>query len=278
MQTTAAQRWKAMVEAEHAQTDRLRDQATPHQDHWQGMTISFKSDPRRSGDTLLDRLALEIQPRHTVIDVGAGAGRLALPLALRCLNVAAVEPSPSMAQAFLEEANAHSISNVSLVKAKWEEACVEPADVVLCSHVLYTVLDIDAFIRKMDAHARERVLIVMFWDPPQQRVYPLWPRVHGEERLWLPAVPQLLEVLQEMGIEAEVEELPPASEVNGYDTLDAAWRQLRERLFLEENSTKDRLLKQVLGEFLEERQGGYFLKDSSPMRTILVSWKPSPKE
>ena len=265
-----------MVEAEHSQTDRLRDQTPPHQDHWHGMTTSFKSDPHRSGDTLLDRPALEIQPQHTVIDVGAGPGRLALPLALRCLNVTAVEPSPSMAQAFLGEANSHGISNVSLVQSKWEEAHVDPADIVLCSHVLYTVLDIDSFIRKMDAHARERVVIVLFWDPPQQRVYPLWPCVHGEERLWLPAVPQLLAVLQEMGIEAEVDELPPDPEVKGYDTLDAAWRQLRERLFLEENSAKDRLLKQVLGEFLEEREGGYFLKDSPPMRTAIISWKPAP--
>ncbi|MSQ13278.1 MAG: class I SAM-dependent methyltransferase [Dehalococcoidia bacterium] len=91
-----------------------------------------------------------------MLDVGAGAGRYALPLALCCRHVTAVEPSPAMGKGFRAVAAEAGIANVSLVQAAWEEANVRPADVALCSNVLYTLRDAEAFIRKLDRHARAR--------------------------------------------------------------------------------------------------------------------------
>ena len=270
---SAANKWLAMVQTEHAQTERLRDQPNPHDDHWHGMTVSFRADPHRTDDPLLDRLALEVKPHQTLIDVGAGPGRLALPLALRCRHLTAVEPSPAMAQAFLEEAGNHNIQNVNLVESTWEDAQTQPANLVLCSHVLYTARRIDRFIEKLTAHALERVLVVLFWDPPQHRSYPLWPDVHGEPRLPLPAAPQLLELLDEMGITPHVEDLP-TPEFHGFQTADEAWQQTRGMLFLTEGSEKDRLSRSTIENHLENRGGELFLKDSKPMRPLLITWPP----
>ena len=270
---SAAKKWLAMVQAEHAQTERLRDQPNPHDDHWHGMTVSFRADPHRTDDPLLDRLALEVKPHHTLIDVGSGPGRLALPLALRCRHVTAVEPSPAMAQAFLEEAQTHNIQNINLVESTWEDAQTQPADLVLCSHVLYTARRIDRFIDKLTSHALERVLVVLFWDPPQHRSYPLWPDVHGESRLPLPSAPQLLELLDEMGISPHVEDLP-TPELRGFQTADEAWQQTRGMLFLTEGSEKDRLSRSTIENHLEQRDGELFLKDSKPMRPLLITWPP----
>ena len=96
MKVTAVENWKAMVQAEQSQTERLRDPAPPPSDHWKGLADRFRSDPLRSDDPLLENLAQKLAPSHTLIDVGAGAGRLSLPLALRCRRVVAVEPSSSM--------------------------------------------------------------------------------------------------------------------------------------------------------------------------------------
>ena len=69
---SSAKKWLAMVQAEHAQTERLRDQPNPHDDHWHGMTVSFRADPHRTNDPLLDRLDfVEVQPHQTLIDVGS---------------------------------------------------------------------------------------------------------------------------------------------------------------------------------------------------------------
>ncbi len=268
-----AQEWLAMIRAEHAQTERLRDQPNPHDDHWHGMTVSFRSDPHRTDDALLNRLLHLVNPGHTIMDVGAGPGRLALPLALRCSHLTAVEPSPAMAQAFREEADNHDIRNVTLVESTWEDAEVEPADIVLCSHVVYTARRIDTFLQKLTDHARECVLVILHWDPPQHRAYPLWPYIHGETRLPLPAGPQLLEVLDEMNISYTLEDLP-TPELHGFQTPDEAWQQTRGMLFLTEGSEKDNLLRSTIEDHLEQRDGELYLKDAKPMRPVLITWRP----
>jgi len=270
---TAVERWNHMVVEEHAQTDRLRDPAPSPSDHWHGMTDSFRMDPRRTDDPLLDALLARLQPHHTVIDVGAGAGRLALPIALRCASVAAVEPSQSMASALAEEASRHGITNITLLQDRWEDAPVPPADIVLCAHVLYTCRDIETFVRKLDAHATSEVWVVLFHRPPQRRIYPLWLPVHGEERLWLPALPEFEQVLHHLNIEYSVQGLTP-QDVGGFESLDQAWSQLRGRLFLTEGSEKDRRLGQVLADELIEEQGQLRLKGASPLEPSLVSWRP----
>ena len=149
----------------------------------------------------------------------------------------------------------------------------DPADIVLCSHVIYTVRHIDKFIEKLTAHAAERVLVILHWDPPQHRAYRLWPDVHGEERIPLPAAPQLLDVLDEMHISYNVEDLP-TPEFHGFQSPDEAWRQTRGMLFLTEGSEKDNLLRSAIPNHLEQRNGQLFLKHSKPMRPILITWPP----
>ena len=156
----ATQRWKSMIQAEHAQSDRMRDSAPPV-DHWRPFAQQFQADPRRAGDERLERLVSLVAPHQTLIDVGAGGGRLALPLALHCRHVTAVEPSESMASVFIEQAGEHGIENVSLVQARWEEAEVEPGDSVLWDHVIYKGTERELFVRKLEGHDRERVIIVL---------------------------------------------------------------------------------------------------------------------
>ena len=271
---SAVQIWKTMVEAEHGQTDRVRDPTLPSPDHWQPLAEHFRADPYHPQDPLVERLREEIGPDHTLIDVGAGAGRVALPLALRCRHVTAVEPSPSMASILLEQADLYHITNVSLVQARWEEAQVEPADFVICVHVLYTISDIEAFVRKLEAHARQRLWIILHQEPPQRHMYPLWKRIHGEERLWLPSLLQFSEILRELGINAQQEALPPL-EPKGFRSLDDAQEQLRARLFLTAGSLKDKLLHQLLPQELEKVEGGFQLHGTSPHQPVLVSWRPA---
>ena len=199
---SAIQQWKSMVEVEHAQSERMRRHEPPPSDHWRPYAQQFKADPWRTDDLLVNRLKLEVQAHQTLLDVGAGAGRLSLPLALNCRHVAAVEPSDSMTQVLSQQLSDLSIQNVSLVQAKWEDAEVQVADIVLCCHVLYVVADIERFVRKLESHARQRVLVVLYKSAPQSQTYSLWNRVHGEDRLPLPSLPQLQEVLSELDIDS----------------------------------------------------------------------------
>ena len=94
------------------------------------------------------------------------------------------------------------------MQSEWEDATVAPADVTLCVNVLYTVPDAAGFVRKLEAHSRERVIIVLHAEHPQAQTYPFWGLVHGEERLRPPGLLELMQVLWEMGVYADLEMLP----------------------------------------------------------------------
>ena len=266
-----------MILAEHAQSERMRaalaEEPPATRDHWQPYANMFQADPHRTDDAILNRLRQEVSPQHTVIDVGAGGGRMALPLALCCRQVVAVEPSPSMGEVLLQQAAEYSINNVSLVSATWEDSQVEPADLALCCNVVYTVQEIDCFVRKLEAHAGERVLVVMYNAPPQSQLYPLWEEIHGEERLALPSLPQFEQVLAEMGVDAQIDRLPPRGGY-GFDNLEQAAQQLSRRLYLPEASDKLAKLIGLLPQRLEEIQGKLRVRGDVPLVPALISWRP----
>ena len=270
---TATQTWRELVETEHAQSERMRGETPPPQDHWRPFAQQLRADPRRTDDPLVNRLLQEVEPHHAVMDVGAGGGRLALALATRCAKMVAVEPSSSMCQVLQEQASDSGIENVTLVEAEWEEAQVDPVDIILCAHVLYVIAGIESFVKKMEAHAREKVLVVLFQAPPQSQTYPLWQMVHGEERIPLPSLPQFQEVLFQLGINASVEMLPQQPH-RGFEDREQALEQLTRRLYLAPGSSQMKKLEEMLPELLLETDLGFIIKGSQPLQPGLVSWRP----
>ena len=272
---SAVSRWTQMVRDEHAQSEAMRpaDEAPPA-DHWRPYAENFRTDPRRSADPLLDYLLQQVSPGQTLIDVGAGGGRLALPLALHCRSVTAIEPSESMVEVLDSQAQQHGINNVSTVRARWEDAVVEPADVVLSAHVVYVVQDIETFIRKMDAHAGSRVLVVLFESPPMSRMYPLWRQLHGLERLSLPAAPQLREVLEELGISYR-QDVVPGLPGRGYESPEHALELISRRLYLAVDDPKREKLARILESELEELEGAWKMKGDTPVPPVVLSWSPA---
>jgi len=266
----ATQRWKKMIQAEHAQSDRMRRLAPPG-DFWRPYAQGFVADPFRANDPLVNRLIREIEPNQSLLDVGAGGGRIALPLARKCRWVTAVEPSESMGSVLLQQAESYDIANVTLIESSWEDARVEPEDVVLCVHVVYTIQEIGPFVRKLESHAKDRVLVVLYNAPPQSQIYPLWHLVHGENRLPLPALPEFQEVLAELNIVPEIEMLPVQA-ARGFDTFEDAHRQLAQRLYLPPGSAPEKRLREILPEILEPVDGAYQIRGAFPLRPALLRW------
>src|SRR5260370_37501838 len=84
--------WGERVRANAAQVERYREQA-PRADHYAPLVQNFQLDPRRQGDPTVDALLALARPDETWLDVGSGAGRYALPLALRVREVLALDAS-----------------------------------------------------------------------------------------------------------------------------------------------------------------------------------------
>lgn len=267
----AAARWRQIIEAEHRQTESLPDFAQG--DHWQAFASRFRPDREAGPDLQLEALLRRIEPRHTVLDVGAGGGRLAIPLAQRCRHVTAVEPSPSMGEVLQESAAQAGVANLSLVPTTWEEARVEPADIVLCSHVLYTVADVLPFVRKLEDHARERVIVLLFSQPAIAHVAPFWKRVHGEPRRQLPALTEFVQLLWANGIYPDVEMLSPRRG-GRFQDWEEARQTLRARLYIRPGTPEEERLEDAMRDLLEEAGGVLRVRGLPPQLPGLVTWAP----
>jgi 2-polyprenyl-3-methyl-5-hydroxy-6-metoxy-1,4-benzoquinol methylase len=265
--------WRNRVGQHHVQSIKAQETLGDTGDMWRSMTDRFTDDPRRTDDPVLDRLLPWVTPESTVLDVGGGAGRFALPLALHCRHVTVVEPSESMVAALSRNAEAAGIENLSVVSENWEEAQVEPADLVLAAHVVYGVTEIGPFIRKLTDHARQRVALAAFMESPLSQTAPFWQRVHGEERILLPALPEIMNVLWELDIYPDVSMLPPTAP-RAVPNREAATAMLRRWLYIAPDSAEDRRLETALDDLLVETPQGLLLREARPQRQGIISWKP----
>ena len=159
---TAAETYAACIDAVRAQRARLHGAQAPD-DPWAGpIAQRFRADPHRPLDANLTVLASHIRPEDVLLDVGGGAGRVALPLALRCREVTVVDASPGMGAEFATVAAAAGIANARFVHANWLEAESLQGDVTLTSNVTYFVREIVPFVKKLASAARRQVMITVW--------------------------------------------------------------------------------------------------------------------
>ena len=212
---TAAETYAARIDAVRAQRARLHG-APPPDDPWEGpVARRFRADPHRPLDANLAVLASYTRPEDVLLDVGGGAGRVALPLALRCREVITVDASPGMGAEFAAAAAEAGIANARFIHANWLEAEGLQGDVALTANVTYFVRDIVRFIEKLATAARRRVMITVWSVANPNQSAQLFHLVYGEEQVAAPGHRELLPVLWELGILPDVHVLPGLPRVPG---------------------------------------------------------------
>src|SRR5579871_354553 len=92
MESEALGEWSRRVHANREQVNRFRE-VEDGSDFYGPIAARFEADPRWRDDPALDALLALAQPGGTWLDVGAGGGRYALPLALVIREVVALDPS-----------------------------------------------------------------------------------------------------------------------------------------------------------------------------------------
>jgi molybdenum cofactor cytidylyltransferase len=268
--------WAAQVRANSEQVDRVRE-VPDGPDFYGPVSSLFRADPHRSDDPTLDALLALARPDDVWLDIGAGAGRFALPLALRVREVIAVDPSASMLDALREGMAEHGIANIRTIEGRWP---IEPSaaggtlagDVALIAHVGYDIEQVGTFLAAMEAAARRLCVAVLMERQPSSIADPFWPPIHGEEREPLPALGSFVELLRARGRDPDVrmvERRPRA-----FASHDELARFIRRQLWVEEGGEKDGRMLELLDAWTVELDGGIGLRDQRPLEVGVVTWSP----
>lgn len=269
--------WAARVRRNTEQVDRLRE--TPDDaDHYAPVAGLFRDDPRRSGDAVLDALLLQVDSRETWLDVGAGAGRYAFPLALAVREVIALDPSSAMADALRDGVREHGLANVQVVEGRWPEAAatlapLPCADVALIANVGHDTEAIGPFVNALEAATRGACIAIMQERPPALVAAPFFLAVHGEPREALPALPDFMDLLEARGVGPQIELVERPA--RAWQSRDEALTFLRRQTWVRPGSPADLRLQDALDQALRPGAGARLaLGSDEPTRVGIVRWQP----
>jgi len=268
--------WAARVRANREQSERVRE-APDGGDFYAPVRGLFVADPHRSDDPTLDALLAIAGPGETWLDIGAGAGRYALPLAIRVGEVIALDPSTGMLAALREGMERHGIRNVRQIHARWPldpgAGAAPRADVALIAHLGYDVETIGAFLDAMEAAAGRLCVAVMAERAPSVPAGPFWPVVHAEPRVELPALGDFLAILQARGRDPSV--TFEHREPRGFASHAALLAWLRNQLFVVAGSAADgRLVAELERRMVAADDGSVRLVAEIESRVGIASWAP----
>jgi len=223
---------------------------------------------------LQDIEGLPLKADSKVLDIGAGPGTLAVPLAARVASVTAVEPVAGMAEVMSEHAREKGIMNLSIVRKRWEDVNSKsdldgPYDLVIARHSLGMPNIRDA-VKAMCEASSEWVYLFWFagstgWE---RAMIDLWPKLHGREYRSGPKADILYNVLYSMGIYPNVETVQ-MEYTRKFPDINVAINEFREQYMIS-SPAQEEILRGHLRESLSKTSEG--LVNSMMTNQVRLWW------
>ena len=275
------ERWRRIVVARREQHDAVCSaQGRDTSDYWTRRAEGFRKfvqEGAAMAEPYLECVLRHVRPEDTVLDVGAGTGRHAVPLAAHARRVLAVDPSAAMLGFLREDVASKGLANVDIVEGAWPEAAgrVPEVDVVTCAHVLYPIEDVEPFLRALDRRARRVCFLNLMVRQPWFDQLELWEAVHGEPRLPQPTYIDAVNVLHQLGCYANVE-VAWIEQRRGFESLDDAFERFAESVAVADDPDQRRRLREALAARLEPVEGRGVMSPVRHYPLATVWWEAGP--
>lgn len=258
--------WQAFTDQRH------RAARTDEDDRAMWAAFAEQYDERtRFSDGLQTYLESLVHPGDTVLDVGAGTGRMALPLARIVRRVTALDHSPAMLNVLRCKMIQQEISNIEIVETTWQQAEVMPHDVVIAIWSLYRQPDILTALRKL-VDVTRRTLVIADGDsglrPPHEMPHAaLLDDIWGDGGSGIPNYLYFAGMLWQIGVRADVQVFYEQRTFRGATPADIA-RQLVPAHATPEQI--ERFAAQVTSLFHGNAEAGYSYHYTVPVG--IVTW------
>ncbi len=224
--------------------------------------------------TRLQVSLMSIEPEETVLDIGAGVGRLSILIASQAKHVTAVEPSTKMVSYLQNNMQKAHAENISILKKRWEDVRlgfdIQPHDVLIAAYSL-TMPNLKEALAKINCAAKKRVYIIT----SASRLFDadLWKELYNEEQpiCWLDHL-YLSSVLLELGIYANVSIIEHPVELS-YSSLNEAVEHWTKMYLIPK--AKHSILKRYLSSNLHDSNGKFTILRNS--RTAVLWWMKAKK-
>lgn len=218
---------------------------------------------------------MHLEPDFTVLDIGAGPGTLAIPLARRVKKVTAIEPALGMLECLKEHIREECIENIVCINKKWEDVAlddIEKHDVVIASFSL-GMLDLQDALKKMNYFANQYVYI--FWNIGKSDwvtyYEKIWSKVYNTSYVAAPGANYVYNILYGMGIYANIEVGVLAFRPE-YSNLDEAVAVFKAFVHAVTPEQENALKKCLPGILVQKKNGAYTLPDDGRYPYALIWW------
>ncbi|MDQ0268621.1 methyltransferase [Cytobacillus purgationiresistens] len=217
---------------------------------------------------IYEKMKQHLPQNASCIEIGPGWGNYTFPLSEDVQSLTLVDGSVSVLT-YLKQ-YFKSDAPVQFVHSKWEDAQIEPHDVVIGVNCFYRMYEMNASLKKMNMLAKKRAIIGLTTGPIQPHYVIL-----DEQYGYAIKYPRrdyiaIVNMLYQLGIYADCEMLK-LERVYRYDTLEQLYEAQSKKILSPQFEMA--YVKASLESFITVEDGLYVYR--YPFYAAIISWEPS---
>ncbi|NRG43217.1 class I SAM-dependent methyltransferase [Bacillus sp. CRN 9] len=217
---------------------------------------------------IYEKIKQHIPHNASCIEIGPGWGNYTFPLSKDIQSLTLVDGSESvlsyLKQYFMND------THIQFVHSKWEEAQIEPHDVVIGVNCFYRMYEMNAALKKMNMLAKKRAIIGLTTGPIQPHYIALEEQYGYDIKYPRRDYIAIVNMLYQLGIYADCEMLK-LERVYRYETLEQLYEAQSKKVLSPQFEMTH--VKAALEGFITMEDGLFVYRH--PFYAAIISWEPS---